>query len=373
MDALPQSWVGGRGSSPALGKLAGMREKVPAAPGGAASGHSPSSAPCVPGHPLPSPSPAPQPRAPSWGCHQAGAASSAMFAGRKTSNKKEEDEGVKHSPSGSESHATGAVSSRTRREHPRAAFWGAEHPQQCQGHPVRVQGFLPRAGASGDALPQGRMGLFMGQFLSAHRDVALSLSPAAIGGQCKHRRTGWKCRGTGTSSPGWGPAPSRPSGAALGSPGLHGGCRDEPSQAAGDGWGGMKAASPAGRIYPSLALFLPVSANIPAITARPGLGAAGPGMAGPGWRSPGLLSHHGQGQLMTYKTHFLPQNLPKSTPAQLPAIQTRSGAKTAPAGSRTPRRGTSAPDLEGNNAITSYHMRMTKGFPALGAAHGTGR
>lgn len=124
-------------------------------------------------------------------------------------------------------------------------------------------------------------------------------------------------------------------------------------------------------ILPSGCL-LPVSANPSAIPARDR------------WKlpliPPGLLPHQGLGHLMIYKTHFPPQDpaggvspSPKATPAQLPAIQTRSGAKAALVEGRTPRGATSAPDLEGNNAITSYHMRMTKGFPALKAARGMGR
>lgn len=131
-------------------------------------------------------------------------------------------------------------------------------------------------------------------------------------------------------------------------------------------------------VYPPSDYFLPVSA-------QSGLVEAGPLMAGPGRSCPcchprGLLSHQGQGHFMAYKTHFLPQDpargvnpSPKATPAQLPVTQSRSEAKTVLVERRTPRRGTSAPDLEGNNAITSCHMRMTKVFPALGAAHGMGR
>lgn len=61
---------------------------------------------------------------------------------------------------------------------------------------------------------------------------------------------------------------------------------------------------------------LPVSANLPVITIQSGLVEVGPVMAGPGrscpcCRPPGLLSHQGQGRFRTYKTHFLPQDLPE--------------------------------------------------------------
>lgn len=129
--------------------------------------------------------------------------------------------------------------------------------------------------------------------------------------------------------------------------------------------------------------LLPVSANLPVIAVQPGLVAAGPVMAGPGWSCPEIpraaLTPR-TGTVHDLKNTFSSPGpargvspSPEATPAQLPGIQTRSGAKTVPVGTRTSRRGTSAPDLEGNNAITSYHMRMTKGFPALGAAHGMGR
>lgn len=219
-----------------------------------------SCAPCVPGHPLPSPgcaptaqqrpsllpSPVPPPGAASRLCLLP---AQCLQGGKPTARRKRRMRESNTPPLALAMGTTvdpmpqglflARVTSRTQRTHPRAVFWGAEHPQQCQGHPVRVS--CPGLGPAEMPFPKAGWACLWGSFY---------LHKQPLGGQrgcgfvraCPYRQP----RSEGNvNTDGWAgnaAAPGHPHrdgvrhhpvlrGPALGSPGLRGGvgCRE--------GWG----------------------------------------------------------------------------------------------------------------------------------------
>lgn len=116
-----------------------------------------------------------------------------------------------------------AVSRAGAKDHiPGLCFGVLSTPSSAWGVPVRVS--CPGLGPAEMPVPKAGWACLWGNFylhkqpLGGQLCPGLSLSPAAIAGECKHRWMGWKCRGTATSSLGWGPSSSRPSRGCSGVP-----------------------------------------------------------------------------------------------------------------------------------------------------------
>jgi len=75
-----------------------------------------------------------------------------------------------------------------------------------------------------------------------------------------------------------------------------------------------------------------------------------------------------------WRSECFPKSHPCSGKSDVTQVSRRDAAAAGErARAQTPPGSPSAPDSEGQKATTRYHMRMTKGFPALFAARGEGR